>query len=695
MSQVPTKHATHRLLGPLRLFLLLVPTLSVLWQGLSPLAGLAAAGGRNAAEARRKVLVAIPSDAAVLINVTQAEMPASPDILNLGRRSTRALERCLADNAEASIRSTCAQVLEALGDRRALGTLQTALEDWEPDVRHRVVLALRAIPDPSSVEPLMRLYRRQDEAWYVRSAILDALGAMSDMRAVRLLRDELRRKPKDEDKNEDPRPAAFAALWASRHLMARATLVGDVRYCLQSESDSLVHAATEAAAELRDPGLVSALVPLLEHQWPDVRNKAVYALGRIGDRTATKALLAQVPKVRDGRMLNNIAFALERLDKDAFYGAIVRVIEHKQAVIRLNAAFVLGDVKHRQGLPLLQKALGDPSDFVRTSAVVALGKLGLPEAAAAIEPLVDSPNLSVRQEAIFALHALAKGGRADLIHDRLFSLPARKHAAAIKRAALALGQAGDVRARDYLLGCLERGDCGVEDVAPLLHKAPWPEGAARVLLGWSRGRHDLRELLAGLKPDGSGVIAMGALGEAWGRRDTGATREAIDLLGDLGLGPAAPLIQPHAAREAETWLRLHATVALARLGGDEAARSLLAELDTLPVEYLPRFAALVARVAEPDVRAKLGAELEKRQGAGEAPAALAVAAIRLHWDPEAAIFRFLQALASPSGQERDLAARYLAREKGEKVTWLLRRALARQGRDATGDRLRLLLDERG
>ncbi|HLM74972.1 MAG TPA: HEAT repeat domain-containing protein, partial [Polyangiaceae bacterium] len=309
-------------------------------------------------QARKRVLAAMATDAAVLINVTDREMPASPDILNLGKRGTKALERGLSDNVDAGIRKTCAMVLGSLGDRAALKTLQAALDDWEPAVRHEVITALAKIPDPSSFEPLLKLYKRKDEEVYNRINILRTLGALSHPRAVTVIRDELRRKP--EKDQTDLRPAALLALWMSRHLVARETLIGDVASALRSDTDSLVLPATEASAELRSPRLVQPLIPLMEHPNAGVRNKAVYALGLIGDKTATKALLARLPSVRDARMLNNIAFALERLDRGAFYASIRQVIEHKQAIIRLNAAFVLGDVKRPEGLDLLKKALDDP-----------------------------------------------------------------------------------------------------------------------------------------------------------------------------------------------------------------------------------------------------------------------------------------------------------------------------------------------
>ncbi len=134
-------------LGPLILILGLLPTVATAWQALT--VDDAVAGGRPRS-ARQKILAKIPRDPSVLINVTYRDMPSSPDILNLGKRSTKALERCLSDNVDANVRSLCAVVLQALGDRRALPTLHAALEDWEVDVRWQVVRALGAIPDPSS-----------------------------------------------------------------------------------------------------------------------------------------------------------------------------------------------------------------------------------------------------------------------------------------------------------------------------------------------------------------------------------------------------------------------------------------------------------------------------------------------------------------------------------------------------------------
>jgi HEAT repeat protein len=675
--------------GPLVLLAALLPTLSMAWQAAQLTPSEARSSRRSA---REKILKKIPTDPAVLINVTGRDMPSSPDILNLGKRSTKALERCLSDNVEAHIRRTCAIVLEALGDRRALPTLHAALDDWEADVRHRVILALAAMPDPASVAPLLKLYRRKDERSFNRVAILHALGSISDKRVVRLLRSELRREPKDGE--SDMRAQVYDALWANRHLMARTTLVADTRYALRSEQNSLVHSATLACAELRSPRLVTALVALMEHPWEEIRNKAVYALGRIGDRKATKALLEHLPRVRESRMLNNIAFALERLDQDAFYRSMKDVIGHKQAVIRLNAAFVLGDVQHPKGLPLLQKALDDPSDYVRTSAVVAVGKLGDDKGAPALERFIGHPNLSVREEAIYALDRVSKGGRPDLIHDRLYKLPQHKHAGVVRRAAIALGKRGDERVRGYLLRCLENYRCRPHEVRSFFTAKANATSSGRLLLAWTRGRSDLTPLVSTLRPAGSLPMARSSLEAAWPMPRSTNTRISLMLLGALGQPSVRGLIERR-ANTTHTWPRIHARVALARLGHATAGERLLGELDNLPAEWLPGYVRALTRIEEPAARKALDDELKKRQADADTRVALAAAAVRLSWNPDDAIFRFLDALASPSAQERDLAQRYLLRNDDKHVTGLLRRALAREGREATRDRLRVLLDERG
>ncbi|MCB9586040.1 MAG: HEAT repeat domain-containing protein [Polyangiaceae bacterium] len=643
---------------------------------------------------RERVLAQMAKDPAALINVSYGEMPSSPDVLNLGRRGTAALARCLQDNANTDVRSECARLLRALGDRSALPNLRAALADWEPSVRYEVIQALESMPDEESFEPLYKLYQRDDESPSNRMAIVDALGALGSQRAVRVLRSELRKAPKKDE--TDNRGRVYSALWRSRHLMARQTLIGDVAYVLGlKDNDWLVLQGTESAAELQAKQLVNKLTPLMGHRNEEVRNKAVYALGKIGDPTATRALIGHLPKVREARMLNNIAFALERLDPKAFFPAIEKLAAHKQAVIRLNAAFVLGDVKRPEGLPMLQKSLGDPSDFVRTSAIVALGKLAEPKAIPSLEKFTDDANPTIREEAIYAVNKLSGDKKQDLIYKQLYaSKDAERRPQMRERAAVTLGKLGDTRVRNYLLGCFERYQCDLRDIREFASQDKDPRTAGRLLLSWARGRSVLTGLLGDLKPAGGVAVANSAFDEAMAHRAYGNAQRSTLLIADLGDKSSKQRLDTVKGHK-QTWIRLYTGVARLRLGESVAVSELMRDYDNLPVDWLDSALNLFATIKEDSARKALQPELEKRSKAPDLEPAMAAAAILLSWDPEQGFFRMLDGLSSKSTEERELAYFYLATDDSKKLTFVMRRALSREQRPFTRDQLRVILDNRG
>ncbi|GAC1539716.1 MAG: hypothetical protein NVS3B10_04440 [Polyangiales bacterium] len=426
-----------------------------------------------------------------------------------------------------------------------------------------------------------------------------------------------------------------------------------------------------------------------------MRNRAVYALGRIGDRAATKALVAQIPKVREARMLNNIAFALERLDPAAFYATIPQLMEHKQAAIRMNAAFVLGDVRRPAGLPLLEKALGDQNDYVRVGAVSAIGKLDAPEAIPVLAKYVDDENGTLRTTAIYAIWALSDGKRADLLWDKLYSPPAQKPAIKLEAA---LARARDPRVAGDVVACIELQGCRIAEVDDYLRArgAKDPSVGARMLLQWAKGRDDLTDLVGALRPAGAGPLALADAQASLAARDLRGTGHALDLAGDVPDAASAGVLRPLLAHDSAR-IRLHAAIALVRLAGapaTEAEASRWRDVDTVPEDRLPSIARVLARIAEPAVRARLLPTLVARESSPDPAIALAAAAVHLSWDADAAFFRLLDAIATNRSRDRELATLYLMRDHRPLVTALLRRALAREERPPVRDLLRKLVEAR-
>jgi HEAT repeat protein len=585
----------------------------------------------------------------------------------------------VADNVDDGVRTRCAYVLGRLGDRSALSALQGALDAWSPPVRRAAIEALGQMPHRSNVEPLLKLLERDDEEPDNRVAVVRALGAQSDTQALGKLRALVH-----DDKGELAAPA-FDALWRSRHLMSKETLVSDVLFALKSTDEGLVDAATSVSADLRAPALVGALVPLMQHRSKHIRNRAAFALGKIGDKGATTALIAQIPKVRESRLLNNIAFALERLDPKSFYRTAGSLIGHKQAAIRMNAAFVVGDVRRPEGLDLLSAAAKDTNDFVRTSAAAALGKIQTKTAVPILESLAADANDSVREEALYSLLAVDAARGKPLVYDKLFEAKDRP-----RRAMLALAQAGDMRVLPHALTCLESAGCNVDDVRPVVFAAPKGSVGSRVLLAWTHRGDALHEAVSFFQPKEAGPMALATLEASSSAGRWPLAIDAMQVAADAHFKDALPTLEILAHQDNAT-IRARALVTLLRLGRTDLAPALFAEFDQLPRKRLGAIARAMGSIRADEPRGSLRAELDLREKSAEPEVRMAAYAVDLAWDPETTFFRFLDALASKDGTSRELATRYLAEDDRPIVTSLLRRALAREPRaDVASVLLRLV-----
>jgi HEAT repeat protein len=691
--------------------------------------------------AQGKLIQAIPRDPVALVNVSVADMPASPDILFLGKRSTRALERCLADNADATMRALCASMLGTLGDRSALPALQAALGDWEADVRLEVIRALGKMPADQSIDPLLALFNREDEEVSVRRAVLQALGGIGHPKAVAFLRHELAKSRAELARpGGDLRRNALQALWRCRHRFAPSLMVDEVLRALapprghdlkveallwQNDAD-LVREGIGMAAQLRSGRFLEPLVALIASRDDKTQNHAVQALGLLGDARGVAPLEKLLPTARNARLLNNIAFALQRLDERAFTREIQRMVTHKQGVLRMNAAFVLGDIRHPKALKLLERSLVDPSESVQLEAVRAIAKLApRPEALPLLERAISSQNESVRIAAIdavaahgnegsipvlekllgtgtataldetimHAIYRLSGGKRSDLVYQRLFRDP-KVDEGVRRRAAILLGQARDSRVRDYLLNCFEANQCRLFEVAGFLRAETDPVVVGHVQWMWLRGQDELVDLVGVMHPPEASTLAGSGFDVAVTRGDWPKARQLGTLLGDLHAESARARLQA-AANSTDGWFRISTLVTLCRLGDQDAAAALLRELDEFPIAWLPDLVDALHGLREPTARARVAAELERRQIGREPSTAVAAAAVRLPWTPDAALPRLLTALTSTDVIERETAERYLRRDRTPRVAVLLADRWSKERDPDLKLRLARLIDGRG
>ena len=164
---------------------------------------------------------------------------------------------------------------------------------------------------------------------------------------------------------------------------------------LAGEQDAAVRRGLlMALGQLRDPRALQAVLPNIGDESAEIAMASARALGRIADKHA----------LSENERAQAVAALLERY-RTSERGA--NEAELREAL--LTAMGVLGD---RAFAPCVKRALAEPAATVRLAAVAALQKLGQPDSAKRLAPLVEDDDRGVRRAAIAAIGTI--GGQAYL-----------------------------------------------------------------------------------------------------------------------------------------------------------------------------------------------------------------------------------------------------------------------------------------
>lgn len=116
-----------------------------------------------------------------------------------------------------------------------------------------------------------------------------------------------------------------------------------------SDSNEIVRATAAASVVFLPPAeAVQVLSPLLSDKKPFVRREAAYALGRVGDLSATNSLLSVLDKDRDLEVRAAAAVALGNIDDPSALDALTRLLQKRpdedEEFIRRSAARSVGQI---------------------------------------------------------------------------------------------------------------------------------------------------------------------------------------------------------------------------------------------------------------------------------------------------------------------------------------------------------------
>lgn len=474
----------------------------------------------------------------------------------------------------------------------------------------------------------------------------------------------------------DPRARLAACEFAKVTPNARA--VPQLARALGDADAQVRAAAADALGSQGSPDAVAPLLGKLDDPSPPARVQIARALARLGDRRAVVPLVGKVqdtvPEVRQA-----VASSLGTLGDPRAIQALVIALRDLNDGVRIEALGALGVLRADAAVNAIASLLSTRTATVRAAAFEALGKIASPAAIAAlVAQLGVGDDGAITLERTAVRDALIATGASAATEASLLPLLERAASPAIATsAAIVLGELHSKNAERPLHAALRRGTvplasalhalagCGTSASIPVVLEFIDDENP----LARSEAIATAARLLDPERPDGRAVEPLTAALRG-GRLQPSERVAVVQLLGRTGAARAAPVLLPMLDGK-DTPLRVAALDALAAVGpaaataklpGGKTAEVALADaLDDRSAEVRVHAGLALARVGRDVARELL---LTRLEGSGETDrfAVLHALAGTLERAPsEPAVARLQRALELAAGPERDALIDVLAR----------------------------------
>ncbi len=289
-------------------------------------------------------------------------------------------------------RSGAAEALGKIGDVRAVQPLIDTLKTDTPTVQRVAIGAIALIAAPSGEAALMQAIKDKNADAEARLQAASGLGKIASPAAVETLVTSLN------DPDLKMRSAAVAALAHA----GRPTLNGPTQpqalqaliAALSNSSDNIRTGAANALTRVAAPEADTALIAALknENNDSDLRGAAATALGFPHNRAAVPSLIGALSD-KDGDVRDVAQSALVQIGTEAT-DALIAAMQAGN-----TDAFYAAQAIAQQGMPALdalKKLAADNAHPVgQRWAAVALGDMGIAEAARPLQDLAKSPDPDV------------------------------------------------------------------------------------------------------------------------------------------------------------------------------------------------------------------------------------------------------------------------------------------------------------
>ena len=412
------------------------------------------------------------------------------------KKATNALLKLL-NHKDPGTRATAAYALGNIGDNRAIPSLvQVVIEDSDTDVRKNAAESVIQLKEnlkiPGFIDMaidgniekrksfIMKYFgeETQDETEeqvddinkYLSDlqstnprARADACRALGNIKApdsVPYLIETL----KDEDEN-----VCRAAGYALSHYEEA---VEPLISLLYDSNEHAIQMAIWILGELKARKALSEIINILEHELPDIRQNAAYALGNICDRNAIEPLIACIIKDNNKDVRIYAAEALKKIENDKNIEKIIKIAKSDDYLLRENIIKTVyprgtvqtsdysSDYREEEIFPE-EESLNDRNPDMRKDAVLVMAEKYKGRALSSIITKLTDSDETVRDATIRAMVEI----NDPVVVDNLIECLRDPSPLVQQRAAWALGEFKDRKALNGLLGLLGSRDGAVRATA--------------------------------------------------------------------------------------------------------------------------------------------------------------------------------------------------------------------------------------
>ena len=318
------------------------------------------------------------------------------------------------------VRINTIKTLGRIGNRSAIDLLSTYDFGWKPQLIKACVSTLAQMHDSVAFYGLYHYSNSKD--FVVREFVVIGMSRMSDLfpdtLTARYLKkilygvdsiavDTLLYDPSEiaQDKNELRAKIGLALLKVNDPS-------GQLYLSSLPQHPSLQFrlAIANAIGEIRPPKSLDMILPFLKDSSAYVRSKAVESLIKIGPADLEKRLKSILAKDGAEDVQVDAAIGLMAFDETAAVNRLLKMLESDDEDILSKVILTLGKVKTKPArdkvIPLLRALMSQPSDWVRISAVAALGDLKDYESVELIESALNDKSQEVREISVGVLSRL-------------------------------------------------------------------------------------------------------------------------------------------------------------------------------------------------------------------------------------------------------------------------------------------------